>query len=332
MSGGSSSSGEGSSFPRIQNLRLRAELLSKTRAFFENRGYWEVDTPTLSPDSVIDAHLDPFAVSIPRESISSPSRLLYLQTSPEFAMKRLLAEGSGSIYQIAHAYRAGERGPWHCPEFTILEWYRVGGNYHELMVEVGDLISLILGTPTPDRCTYRDAFLQHADLDPLSASLEALADRAGQLGWTGSPDQRDELLNFLLATLVEPRLGASRPLFLFDYPASQAALAAIDPGPPPVARRFELYINGIELCNGYQELTDAEELRRRNIRVNQVRQSLGKPALPLDSQLLAAMDRGLPACAGVALGFDRLVTLAVGADTIDAVLPFPDDSTGRPTT
>ncbi|MFO0947488.1 MAG: EF-P lysine aminoacylase EpmA [Planctomycetota bacterium] len=316
----------------IQNLRLRAQILQQTRAFLMDRGYWEVDTPTLSPDSVVDAHLDPFLVPIPPESTTSEPRHLYLQTSPEFAMKRLLAIGSGSIFQIAHAYRTGERGPLHCPEFTLVEWYRVGGNYQDLMTEVGELVRAIVGCSLPDRTTYRDAFLRHVGLDPLLDPVDRLASRCFELGWTGSESSRDELLNFLLATSVEPHLGRDRPTFLYDYPASQAALAVIDPGPPPVARRFELYVNGIELCNGYQELTDPSELLERNRKVNQIRHLMGKPILPLDSQLLGAMERGLPACAGVALGFDRLVMLAVNASSIDSVLPFPNDSRGREAT
>jgi lysyl-tRNA synthetase class 2 len=237
-------------------------------------------------------------------------------------MKRLLAAGSGSIYQIGRVFRDGELGSRHNPEFTMIEWYRIGGNYQDLMTEVGELVSEIAGHQPPDRMTYQAAFELYAGFDPHLASLEDLQTRSASLGLSAPGADRDSLLNFLLAAVVEPNLGIDRPVFLYDYPATQGALARIDPGPPAVAQRFELYVRGVELCNGYQELLDADELHERSIRQNAIRRSLGKRELPVEPRLLEAMRNGLPACAGVALGFDRLMMLAVGATDLREVLPF----------
>lgn len=305
-----------------ENLVFRAAVVASIRAFLGARGYLEVETPLLSRDVVVDTHLDPFWLDLPT---SEKTSRFFLQTSPEFAMKRLLAAGSGSIFQIAHAFRAGEVSLRHNPEFTLVEWYQVGGDYHALMTEVGDLVSSILRTEAPARETYRSAFLRLTEIDPLAAPAERLRQRAAELGLAGTEHGRDELLQFLLASLVEPHLGVERPMFLYDYPPGQAALAEVDPGPPPVARRFELYVRGIELCNGYQELTDAAELRRRALENNEQRRKLGKPTLPVESRLLEAMAAGLPRCAGVALGLDRLVMLAAKADTLGEIVPFPFD-------
>lgn len=304
----------------IANLKLRARMLADVRRFLQENGYWEVETPILSADVTIDAHLDPFVVPLAQPLDGGVDRL-YLQTSPEFAMKRLLASGSGSIYQITKAFRKGESGRFHNPEFTIIEWYKVGGTYHELMDEVGQLASKLLEVPQAKKITYRQAFLKYAGIDPFTESDGQLLERCKVHGF--GANTRDELLNFLLATEVEPNLGVETPVFLYDFPASQAALSVIDPGPPAVGQRFELYIRGIELCNGYQELLDSAELRRRNRIQNQIKVEQGDSALPEESRLLAAMDAGLPSCAGVAVGFDRLVMLAANASDIRQVLPFP---------
>jgi lysyl-tRNA synthetase class 2 len=304
-------------------LRLRAALLREVRRFFESRGYWEADTPILSADATVDAHLDPFELTI-------GGTKFFLQTSPEFAMKRLLAAGSGSIYQISRVFRDGELGARHNPEFTMIEWYRVGGDYQSLMTEVGELVSQIAGVAAPERITYQAAFERFAGFDPHAEADSSLRDRAVSLGMAvASCDSksdlasgRDEWLNFLLAAVVEPNLGTDRPVFVYGYPATQAALARIDPGPPAVAQRFELYVQGVELCNGYQELLDPDELRERSIRQNAIRRSLGKRELPVDSRLLAAMRAGLPPCAGVALGFDRLLMIAAKSAELREVLPF----------
>ncbi|MGD9723310.1 MAG: EF-P lysine aminoacylase EpmA [Pirellulales bacterium] len=309
------------------NLRLRAELLAQTRAFFAARGFLEVETPLLSADVVVDRYLDPLAVTLPADP-RQPDRgmKLWLQTSPEFGMKRLLAAGAEAIYQIARAFRAGERGPLHNPEFTLVEWYRQGDDMAAGMQTLSDLAEALLQLGPAERVSYAEAFIAHVGLDPHRASvaeLRAAGERRGVPTSPGFADaDRDNWLNLLLAELVEPHLGRSRPTILYDYPARQAALAQVS-GAPPVARRFELYARGIELANGYQELLDPQVLAERSRTANAQRQAEGKPPLPEDSRLLAAMRKGLPACTGVALGFDRVVMLAAGANTLDAVWAFP---------
>jgi lysyl-tRNA synthetase class 2 len=312
-----------------QNLRLRAELLARTRAFFAERGFLEVETPIVSADTVIDRHLDPLSVILPAD-VRHPEvgRRLWLQTSPEFGMKRLLAAGGHAIYQITRAFRAGEAGAHHNPEFTIVEWYRRGDRMAEGMRLLSELGDSLLQRGAAELISYAQAFQDFAGVDPYRASAAELAEVARQRGISTSEgfarDDRDGWLNLLLAHLVEPRLGVGRPAILYDYPASQAALAEVG-GDPPVAKRFELYAGGIEVANGYQELTDANELRQRNRTANELRACEGKPRLGEESRLLAAMDEGLPACTGVALGFDRVVMLAAGASTLAEVIALPID-------
>lgn len=327
----------------LEILGLRARLLAAVRQFFDARGYFEVDTPLLSHDRVIDPHLKPFA-------IADASPRLYLQTSPEFAMKRLLAAGAPAIYQVGHVFRRGELGRLHNPEFTMIEWYRAGDTHLAQMQVVEDLVVEAIHvvqasrlsranepgtgeTPAPQprvpflRTTYREAFLRHAKCDVFDVSTESLATLVHSRGLSVPPSfdpaDRDGWLNLLLAELVEPRLGRERPEFLLDYPPTQAALARIRPGDPPVAERFELYLAGVELCNGYHELTDAQELSRRMAAESQRRLANKESPLPVSSRLLAAMEAGLPPCAGVALGFDRLLMLAAGASSVAEVIPFP---------
>ncbi|HEX5444535.1 MAG TPA: EF-P lysine aminoacylase EpmA [Pirellulales bacterium] len=308
-------------------LRLRDALLRKTRAFFHERAFIEVETPLLSADVVVDLHLEPFAVDIPRGS--GEPRRMWLQTSPEFAMKRLMAAGGEAIFQIAHAFRQDEQGRLHNPEFTLVEWYRGGDGLAEGMRLLSDFAEALLERSAAEAISYQEAFERHAGIDPHTAPGSALADAARRCDVTAPKsllaDDRDGWLDLLLVELVEPRLGFSRPAILYDYPASQAALARVRPGPPTVAERFELYVDGIELANGYHELLDAAVLVERNRANNRARQAAGKPLLPEDSRLLAAMRAGLPDCAGVALGFDRMVMLAAGAATIADVLTFPSD-------
>jgi lysyl-tRNA synthetase class 2 len=307
-------------------LRFRAELLGKLRRFFDERGFLEVETPLLSADVVVDRHLDPFAVEV---GDGAARRTMWLQTSPEFAMKRLLAAGGEAIYQVTHAFRRGEQGRLHNPEFTMAEWYRVGDDLHAGMQLLGELCDALLGLGPAEPITYQQAFERHAGVNPYAADVEALAAALKSRG-RRAPDSlgladRDAWLDLVLVELVEGELGQSRPQILFDYPASQAALAQVRPGPPAVAERFELYVRGIELANGYHELLDPAVLRERNRINNQARLADGKQALPEESRLLAAMEAGLPSSSGVALGFDRLVMLAAGAKSLADVLPFPFD-------
>jgi len=310
------------------NLWQRAELLRLLRDFFHDQRFLEVETPSLSADTVVDRHLDPFHTEI---SIApgKPLRRLWLQTSPEFGMKRLLAAGAKAIYQVARVFRQGEQGPLHNPEFTMVEWYRSGDGMAEGMQFTSDLAEKMLGRGPARQKSYRETFLEHAGVDPFLSDTPTLIRIARKQGIEPpaslSGDDRDGWLDLLLVERVQPHLGQDRPVILYEFPASQAALSRIRNDDPPVAERFELYVSGIELANGYHELLDAEELLRRNRETNRLRVAEGKSTLPEQSRLLAAMQSGLPSAVGVALGFDRLVMLAVGAKTLADVIAFPFD-------
>ncbi|MFV2070773.1 MAG: EF-P lysine aminoacylase EpmA [Pirellulales bacterium] len=311
-------------------LRRRAELLERLRAFFRKQRFLEVETPLLAFGVVVDRYLEPFCVCGPsdeKDASRQPPRR-WLQTSPEAAMKRLMAAGAEAIYQVTRSFRQGESGRLHNPEFTIVEWYRRGDSMAEAIERLSDLCQVMLDTEPAQRIRYRDAFLEHVGIDPLTAETGALAERATQFGMaatSGPPVERDRLLEFLMVERVEPNLGRPTPAILYDYPASQAALARVRPENPPVAERFELYVEGIELANGYHELTDAAEWEARREAINRARIADGKTALPPDPYFEAAMRHGLPPCSGVALGFDRLVMLAIGANCIADVMTFPFD-------
>ncbi|WP_130470344.1 EF-P lysine aminoacylase EpmA [Candidatus Magnetaquicoccus inordinatus] len=312
-------------------LQRRAELLARIRAFFQQRGVVEVETPLLLPAMAPELHQDPMVCA---EG--------YLQGSPETAMKRLLAAGAGAIYQMGRAFRAGEVGRLHNPEFTILEWYRPGWRVAELQREVEALLLSIVALPSKGLCcstageakllTYGEAMQRFAGVDPWDDSLTQLQQKCRESAAEGellplAGLERQELLDWLLLQHVEPALRAEGGMvFLTDFPPTAAAMAEIDPGPPPVAKRFELYVNGVELANGYQELRDAQELRHRFQEVNRQRQRLGKKTLPIDELFLQAMEAGLPVCAGVALGVDRLLMLAVQTESIQEVMAFPERS------
>ena len=308
-------------------LKLRAELLSRTRRFFDERGFIEVETPLLSADTVVDRHLDPLSVVLfddPRRP--DVGRRMWLQTSPELHMKRLLAAGAEALYQITRSFRGGETGPRHNPEFTIVEWYRRGDGMREGIELLGTLCETLLARGPAEVLTYREAFDRHAGINPHAGDADQLRLAAVASGCNPPPslgDDRDGWLDLMMSELVAPRLGRDRPAIVCDFPATQAALAVVRDGTPPVAERFELFIDGIELANGYRELTDAAVLRERIAAANRQRIADGKPALPADNQLLAAMDQGLPASSGCALGFDRVVMLAAGAKTISEVMAFP---------
>lgn len=313
----------------LENLRLRAQLLRRLREFFDGHGFLEVETPVLSADTVVDRHLDPFSVVIQPASAVRSERRYWLQTSPEFGMKRLLVAGATAIYQVTRAFRQDEQGPLHNPEFTMVEWYRVGDGLAEGMQLLSDLGETLLGRGPAERITYCEAFKRYADLDPHTITNEALISAVKAAGIDApasmSPDDRDGWLDLVLVERVQPRLGEKRPAILHDFPASQAALARVRPDDPPVAERFELYVAGMELANGYHELLDPAVLRDRNAESNRLRLADGKPSLPEDSRLLAAMEAGLPPSTGVAMGFDRIVMLAAGAQRLDEVIAFPFD-------
>jgi len=321
-------------------LKLRAELLARTRRFFDDRGFIEVETPILSADIVVDRHLEPFHTELEAGPLS---KRLYLQTSPEFHMKRLLAAGAEAIYQITRAFRQGEIGRRHNPEFTIVEWYRVGDDYEAGMSLLSDLAEAYFARGRAERISYREAFEKFVGVDPLKAEIAELiaagaahglvppesflspSPLAGEGRGEGleSAVDRDTWLDWLLTELVEPNLGQHAPAILYDYPASQAALAKLREDDTAVAERCELYFRGVELANGYHELLDPAVLRERNRVNNQLRAADGKSTLPESSHLLDAMEYGLPPCMGVALGFDRVVMLAAGKSTLGEVVAFP---------
>jgi elongation factor P--(R)-beta-lysine ligase len=304
-------------------LQLRGALLAHARHFFADRGVLEVDTPIVVNAPVTDVH-----IHSARVQFADDPRPFFLHTSPEYAMKRLLAAGSGDIYQICHVVRGLERGRQHNAEFTLIEWYRAGYALDRLMSEVDTLVRHLLGdvafSITSERLTYRDAFLRELHLDPFTASLEELAAAANTLGFAQTAG-RDELLELLMGAVIGPRLGRDALTFIYEYPASQAALACLNPDDPRTALRFELYCRGVELANGFEELASAPEQRARFEHDNQERQRRGLPIYAIDDRLLAALESGLPPCAGVALGFDRTLMLAADAGQIDEVLAFPTD-------
>jgi len=297
-------------------LRRRAERLAAIRGFFANRRIMEVETPALASAGVTDVHV---------HSLREAHSYRWLQTSPEYAMKRLLAAGLGDCYQIARVFRADEVGRLHNPEFTLLEWYRLGFGVHRLMDEVEALVNLILGEAPTARKRYRDAFLEAGLPDPLRAPDEVLRGAVDRCVDGGLPADltRDDHLDLLLDAVVVPRLP--RRCFLAGYPASQAVLARLDPAEPDTAERFELFCDGVELANGFHECQDPAALRQRFQADLQSRAAQGAEQPAMDERLLAAMEAGLPACAGVALGVDRLFMLAEGADSLAAVMAFPWD-------
>lgn len=309
-------------------------MLARIRAFFAAAGVMEVETPILSHAGATDPALASLSLSSGRSGVGSGAdRTLFLQTSPEFPMKRLLASGSGPIYQICKVFRGEERGRRHHPEFSLLEWYRPGLDDGQLIDEVAELVRAVLQRPMlpMQRIRYRDLFREVLDLDPFTAPVQTLREAAIT---AGIPDadrldlERDAWLDLLLTQCLEARLGRSGMSFLCDYPPSQAALARIRPaGDPPddqaVAERFELYIDGVELANGFHELTDAVEQGARFAHDRTERRRLGLTEIPHDTRLLAALQAGMPASSGVALGLDRLLMIAVGATHIDQVLAFP---------
>ena len=304
------------------NLQRRAQIIDGIRQFFNQRQVLEVDTPTLSAAAVSDPHLFPFATDYIPEG-GGQAQTLYLHTSPEYPMKRLLAAGSGCIWQLCRVYRNGESGRRHNPEFSMLEWYRLGFDHHQLMDEVDDLVDSILGCGRSRRVTYAALFEQYLGVDIHACEISELADLGRRhCDFRGELDT-DGWLNLLFSHCIEPQL--LEPTMVYAFPASQAALARVVEGDDrvPSAARFELFIKGMELANGYFELTDAGEQARRFAADQQLREAYQRPPLPIDQRLIAALQQGLPECAGVALGVDRLVMLALDAHSIDEVIAFP---------
>ncbi|HHF2854913.1 TPA: elongation factor P--(R)-beta-lysine ligase [Vibrio diabolicus] len=309
----------------IEQLRQRATLIASIRQFFADRQVMEVDTPAMSHATVTDIHLHTFQTEFVGPGYADGSKLFFM-TSPEFHMKRLLAAGSGCIYQINKAFRNEENGRYHNPEFTMLEWYRVGFDHHKLMDEMDDLLQLVLKCGAAQRMTYQQAFIDVLGVCPLEGSMTELKTAASKLGLSdiAEPEEDcDTLLQLLFSVGVEHKIGQDVPAFVYDFPASQAALAKINPQDHRVADRFEVYFKGIELANGFHELDNPKEQLARFEQDNAKRLDMGLKPQPIDYHLISALEAGLPDCAGVALGIDRLIMLALGCDHIDQVTAFP---------
>jgi len=305
-------------------LKTRADVLATIRCFFAERDVMEVETPLICHSAVLDLHVEVFKTVY--DSGGHQEEALYLQTSPEFAMKRLLAAGSGAIYQICHAFRnGGESGRNHNPEFTMLEWYRPGFDLEDLMDETDDLIRRILQCDKAHRQSYQEVFAQHFSLNPHTAAIVDLQNAGEKAGIhiEASMLDKDDWLNLLFSHCIEPTLGLESPSFIYDFPASQAALARIRLGEIPVAERFEVYMAGLELANGYYELTDAAIQLDRFKNEYQARVDRALDVSPIDMRLVEALQSGMPDCAGIALGIDRLILLKAKASHIDEILAFP---------
>lgn len=303
----------------IEVIKKRAVLYQQIRDFMRQREILEVDTPILSYHGTTDPYIQSLrAVSLMKTEKQST---LYLHTSPEFCMKRLLAAGTGSIYQIAHVFRDEESGQRHTIEFSMLEWYRTDFDYYQLMDEVTELL-LAIGLAVPDRMTYADAFLKTLQINPHTLDLDELCGLANQYGWETDSEDRHELLDFLYSSVVMRQFSSEKPLIIHDYPECMAALSTIRPGSPAISERFELFIGGMEIANGFNELRESTEQRAR-VEADLMKRReamLDEPAI--DEHFLSALEAGLPKCAGVALGLDRLLMVLSKTCNIKEVNTF----------
>lgn len=309
----------------LELMQHRATMLIAIRRFFEHQKVLEVDTPILSQSGVTDIHLQSLTTHCQLPEFAK-ERTLYLQTSPEYAMKRLLCADFGDLFQITKAFRNEELGRIHNPEFTMLEWYRMGYDHHQLMDDMNLFLQQVCQTQTATRQSYQACFLEHLSIDPLSISISDLKNCAAQQGFSDIADNEsnaDTLLQLLFSFVIEPKLGLEKPIFIYHFPASQAALARIDETDKRVARRFEVYWKGIELANGFHELSDPTEQRQRFERDNQLRKQNGLQPIALDENFLSALEHGLPDCSGVALGIDRLFMLHHDLPSLSHTMCFP---------
>jgi lysyl-tRNA synthetase class 2 len=308
-------------------LHLRARLNALVRKFFAERGVLEVETPVLSAAGNTDANIESFVLDFHGPTAAGPARR-WLRTSPEYAMKRLLAAGVGNCYELARVFRDGEAGRMHNPEFTMLEWYRIGWTHHQLMDECAELVRdamRLAGRSVSVReSSFRQLYHDSLGIDPLTASEAELRAPLAVFDINADGLTRDDWLDLLMTHMIQPTIPANRVLMVYDYPKSQAALARVRPGDVPVAERFEVYLGPVELANGYRELNEAGEQRERFERDLSRRQKRGAVQPPIDERLLAALP-ALPDCAGVALGIDRLLMAMLGTDRLPDVLAFPFD-------
>ena len=312
----------------MRAIRLRARLNAAIRGFFARRDVLEIETPVLSQAGNTEPNIASFSLEFSGRTNGAP-RTRWLRTSPEHALKRLLAGGIGDCYELGRVFRDGEAGGRHNPEFTMLEWYRVGWDHQRLIEEVAELINAALALVERharlERIAWRDLYRERLAIDPITASDGELQRALGDVRIDPEGLTRDDWLDLLLTHRLQPGFAGDTMLAVFDYPASQAALARLRPGDPPLAERFELYLGPLELANGYHELIDPDEQRARFERDLSVRDSRGSVAPPIDDRLLSAMRSGLPPCAGVALGIDRLLMAMLGSTRIADVLAFPFD-------
>jgi len=312
-----------------QTAKNKAKILKSIRVFFDEKSVIEVETPLLSKGTITDVHLDAFTTRYDflSDTPMTESTQYYLQTSPEFAMKRLIASGYGSIYQICKAFRHEDYGSQHNPEFTMLEWYRIDFDHVALMDEVSELLKLVLGCSSSTKHSYQELFIRYIKLDPLVASAEQLLDFINTNGlmsdWISQETNVDTLLQFVFSEVIEKEIGLVAPCFVYNFPRSQASLAKICPEDNRVAQRFECYYKGIELANGFNELTDATLQYQRFIEDNKKRKMNGLKEREIDLRFISALESGLPQCSGVALGVDRLVMLALKIAHIEQALTFP---------
>ena len=310
----------------LDALRLRAQLNALIRGFFQQRQVMEVETQILSQAGNTDPNIASFHLEFSGRT-NGASRTRWLRTSPEFGMKRLLAAGVGDCYELGRVFRDGEAGGRHNPEFTMLEWYRVGWDHHQLMDEVAALLraamAMVGRTVTVEMASYRDLYRRQLHIDPLTDPEDALREALGDVRIDPAGLTRDDWLDLLMTHRIQPGFHAGQLTLIHDYPASQSALARIRPDDPPVAERFECYLGPLELANGYHELTDSHEQRQRFRHDHVTRIENGDTVPPMDENLLAALEHGLPRCAGVALGVDRLLMAMLDADGIEDVLAFP---------
>jgi lysyl-tRNA synthetase class 2 len=302
-------------------------LAKNLRDFFDNRGFVEVQTPILSRFSVIDRHLDPIRIEARSVGVNG-DHSWYLQTSPEQSMKRLLASGLGSCYQLGSVFRSSEFGQFHNPEFTMAEWYDVHADLAGGLELLDALLQRLLDTPKAEHIRFAQAFEQATSMKLFDCDLQTLGEWSldhkliDRADWS---DDWDDWVNLIFSLVVQPSLGMKRPVIVTHFPATQAALAKLDPHDPRTAERFEAFYLGVELANGYHELCDPDELARRAALANQQRIADGKFPLPLENPLIEAMRLGIPNCCGCALGFDRVVMLACRASGLHEVIPFPVD-------